>query len=143
MFVALAVSFAVASNFFSVSATVVGLFFLAVGAWKFASTAREQDRWYEEVGLQRGTKLFVFAAASSSELTIFPVYLASSVFRLAAALITLVSFCAGTIASPATVTLVGVRRMGRSLRAPGKEKQIDYAIPPVLLAPWAPVLAGG
>lgn len=39
-------------------------------------------------------------------------------------------------------TNVDVRRMGRSLRAPGKEKQIDYAIPLVLLAPWAPVPAG-
>jgi hypothetical protein len=64
------------------------------------------------------------------------------VLRLAATFATFGSFAAGTIASPATVTIAGVRRMGRFLRAAGKEKQIDYAISLALLALGAPVPAG-
>jgi hypothetical protein len=51
MFVVLATGLAVASNFSSLSGTVVGFSFLAVRASKFGSAARKQDRWYGEVSL--------------------------------------------------------------------------------------------
>ncbi len=143
MVIAIAVGQVVATSFSGASGLLVGLSFLAVGAWKFVSTVRERGSDPEKKEVSQGTKWLVFAATSSPELTIFPVYLAASVFGLLAVALALGAFAAGTIISLVAVTLAGTKGMGRFLRVPGRERQIDYAIALVLLALGVFVVAGG
>ncbi len=143
MFLALAIGLAVAYNFSQFSAIAVGLSFLAIGVWKLASTLRSRSRKDDPESRDvRGTKWLVFAATTSPELTIFPIFLAASVYGLWVVLVCLLMFALGTVASLVSITVAGVRGMGRFLRGSKREMQIDYAISAILLALGIVVLAG-
>ncbi len=141
MFLAIAVGIAVATSFSGYSSLAVGLSFIAVGVWKLVSAVRAQDP-KEDPEPGKGVKWLVFAATSSPELTIFPIFLAASVFGLGVVILSLSAFTVGTVVSLVLVTVAGVKGMGRFLRKPGRERQIDYAIAFVLFALGVVVIVG-
>lgn len=141
--IAIAVGQVVAANFSGAAGLLVGMSFLAVGLWKLVATIRERSVDPENKGVSQGTKWLVMTATSSPELTIFPAYLAASVFGLLAVAATLAAFTAGTVVSLVAITLAGTRGMGRFLRVPGREKQIDYTIAAVLIGLGLVVMVGG
>lgn len=139
---AVVVGLAVSTSFSGFSNTIVGVSFLAVGVWKVASAYREHGPRGNSTQTSIGVKWLVVAATSSPELTIFPVLLAALVYGLGVAAATIAAFAFGTIASFVCITVAGVKGMGKFLRAPGREKQIDYAIGAVLLLLGLAVLGG-
>ncbi len=143
MVLAIAVGFALAASFSQLSNIVVGVSFLTVSLYMVVSGLRAPQTEEGLVDMSSGAKWLVFATASSPELTIFPVYLSASVYGLVGVTASLSAFTAGTVLSIVIVTLAGIKGMGRFLRAPGRKRQIDYAIAIVMAALALFVLTGG
>jgi len=143
MAVAIVIGFALATSFSRLSNYAIGISFAAVSVYLAVSGFRAPEAEEERVDLTRGAKWLVFATASSPELTTFPAYLSASVSGLADVAASISAFTAGTIISIVLVTLAGLRGLGMFLRAPGREKQIDYAFAVGMAALAAFVFAGG
>lgn len=143
MALAIAVGFALAASFSQLSNIVVGVSFASVSLYMVVSGFRAPKTEDDRVDLSRGAKWLVFATASSPELTIFPVYLSASVYGFVGVTASLSAFTAGTVLSIVAVTMVGIKGMGRFLRAPGRVRQIDYAIAVAMAALAVFVLTGG
>jgi hypothetical protein len=139
---AAAVGLAVATGLSGFSNAVVGLSFVGVGLWMFVSGLRAGDLREEEIRVSWGVKWLVVTATSSPELTIFPILLAASVYGPWAEALSFSAFALGTVVSLVSATVAGVRGMGRFLKAPGRERQIDYAIAAILVSLGTAVLLG-
>ncbi|MDV3278549.1 MAG: hypothetical protein LYZ69_08845 [Nitrososphaerales archaeon] len=142
MVAAVVIGFAVAASFSALTNTMVGASFVVVGLYMLVAGMKAPDVEEDRVDVVKGTKWLVFAGASSPELTIFPIYLAANVYGLVGVTISVSAFALGTVLSMVLVTIAGVKGMGRFLRAPGRERQVDYILALVLLALGALVLAG-
>lgn len=143
MAVALVIGFALALGFSKFSNFTIGLSFAAIAVYMTVSGFRAPETEEGRVELSRGAKWLVIATASSPELTIFPVYLSANIQGLGVVVASISAFTIGTVASIVLVTLAGMRGLGFFLRAPGRERQIDYAIALVMAGLAVFILAGG
>lgn len=133
MLAAIGVGLAIATTLSDLSKYIIGFSFIGVALWMVVQGLRAPEVVRSNVATSRGTKWLVFATASSPELTIFPVYLAASVYGLGQVTIALLAFTVGTVASIVAVTLAGLRGAAQFLNAPGREREIDYALALILL----------
>jgi len=143
MAAALLVGFAVVSGFSQLTNYVIGASFATVAVYLAVAGYRAPETEGGRVDISRGAKWMVLATASSPELTIFPIYLSATVLGSAEVVASISAFTVGTVISVVLATLAGLRGLGMFLRAPGREKQIHYAMALVMAALAVFVLAGG
>jgi nickel/cobalt exporter len=142
MAAAVAVGYAVVTNFAGLTQQVVGASFLAVGLYMMYTGFRAGSG-ESQANASKTTKWLVLATASSPELTIFPIYLAASVYGAWGIALSMGAFTVGTVASVVFATLAAIHGMGRFLRKPGRSRQIDLAVAATLLLLGAIVIASG
>jgi hypothetical protein len=143
MAVAIFVGLALALGFSQFSNYAIGVSFAVIAVYMAFSGFRASETEEGRVELSRGAKWLVLATASSPEPTIFPIYLSASVRGLGLVVASISAFTFGTVVSIVLVTLARMKGLGLFLRAPGREKQIDYAIALVMAGLAIFILAGG
>lgn len=142
MTAAVAVGYAVVTNFAGLTQQVVGASFVIVGIY-MAYTGYRAGVAEPRVEASRATKWLVLATASSPELTIFPIYLAASVYGSWGVALSMGAFTVGTVVSIVLTTLAAIHGVGRFLRKPGRSRQIDLALAATLLVLGALVISSG
>ncbi len=142
--VAIVAGFALLGNLSNYTSYVIGASFILIALWmaRAGLRTRSADDATKARGA-RSTGWLVFGAASSPELTVLPVYLASTSYGFSGVAVSILVFAAGSVASIVVLTVAGVHGLGLFLRKPGRDRQVNLGIAAVLTAVGIFVILSG